>query len=204
MLYATRIAELFRRRPFARILGVEKELGSVEEGKRANLVERWRLLSENADLRRRLGENLGQMIGNSKAMRDLDHRTLGIAIEQDVGLGIEEKRCDVVLEWSPAAALVVDEPRRPRADHDVAGLEVAVQEEPRFRGEQVRHQAMEVGLETLLAEGDVGQLEEDGVPLIGALAELGAAAKASVITAWNGAKMTPVSAGEPGYVTLST
>src|SRR5947207_6678833 len=47
---------------------------------------------------------------------------------REVGLGVEEQRSEVVLQGACTAALVVDEIRLAVAQHDVARLEVTVEE----------------------------------------------------------------------------
>ena len=78
----------------------------------------------------------------------------------DVRLGVVEQRRDVVLGGAPPAALVVDEPRLAAAQHDVPGLKVAVEEVAGVRREQMPHEPVEVVLQALLVERNVGELEE--------------------------------------------
>src|SRR6266851_6655169 len=49
-------------------------------------------------------------------------------VGRQVGLGIVQKRSDVVLQSALAAALIVDEEGIAIAQQDVAGLEVAIEE----------------------------------------------------------------------------
>ncbi len=77
-----------------------------------------------------------------------------------VGFAVVEERGDVVLESAFAAALVVEEERLAVANHDVAGLEVAVEKVVAGGGEKKTCEAAKVVFEGLFVEGDAGETEE--------------------------------------------
>jgi hypothetical protein len=79
---------------------------------------------------------------------------------RDRRLGIVEEGRHVVVDRSLPATLVIDEVRLALAQHDVAGLEVTVEEVVRVGLEQEPGQRAEILLQPLLVEGDVGQLQE--------------------------------------------
>jgi hypothetical protein len=81
-------------------------------------------------------------------------------VVRDRRLRVVEQRRDVVLRRAAPAALVVDEVRLVIDQHDVARLEVAVQEVARVRAQQEVRERLEVVLEPLLVERDVRQLQE--------------------------------------------
>jgi len=78
----------------------------------------------------------------------------------EIGFGIVEERGDVILESAFAAALVVDEKGIAIAEHDVAGLEVAIEEIVAWGGEEEFGKAAEIVFECLLVEGNAGEAEE--------------------------------------------
>ncbi len=78
----------------------------------------------------------------------------------EVGLGVVEERRHVVLEGSPPASLVVDEPGLSVPQHDVARLEIPVEEVVRTGFQEKVDESLEVPLQGRLAEGHVSQLEE--------------------------------------------
>jgi len=69
-----------------------------------------------------------------------------------IGLGIVQKRGDVILQRSLAPALVIEEIRLSVAEHDVARLEIAVEEEIARCREQEFREPAEVIFQRLLAE----------------------------------------------------
>src|SRR5581483_1263926 len=74
-----------------------------------------------------------------------------------IGLGIVQKRGYVVLERALAAALIIQEIRLSVAQHDVARLEIAVEEEVAGRREQEFREPAEVVFQRLLAERNAGE-----------------------------------------------
>ena len=74
-----------------------------------------------------------------------------------IGFGVVEERSDVVLQSAFAAALVIDEIRLAVAKHDVAGLEVAVEEIIARGAEEKIGEAAEIVFESLLVERDAGK-----------------------------------------------
>ena len=64
------------------------------------------------------------------------------------------------MEGAFAASLVVDEERIAVAEHDVAGLEVAIKKIIAWGGEEKFGEAAEVVFESLFVEGDAGEAEE--------------------------------------------
>ena len=81
--------------------------------------------------------NVGVVVVHEGVAVEVDEsrEPLEIVVEQllaqfgrQVGLGIKQKRGDVVLQCAFAAALIVDEPGTGVAQHDVARLEIAIEE----------------------------------------------------------------------------
>src|SRR5579863_4100126 len=81
-------------------------------------------------------------------------------IGREIGFGVVEERGDIVLEGAFAAALVVDEIRLAVAEHDVAGLEVAVEKIIARGAEKKIGEAAEVVFERVLVERDAGEAEK--------------------------------------------
>src|SRR5256885_1856634 len=79
---------------------------------------------------------------------------------REVGLCVEEERGQVVLECAFATALIVEKIRFAVAKHDVAGLEVAVEEKIAFGTEKKLGEAFEIVFERLFVEWDAGEAEE--------------------------------------------
>src|SRR5712664_4311035 len=77
-----------------------------------------------------------------------------------VGLGIVQERSDVILQSAFAAALVIHKKGIAVAQHDVAGLEVAVEKVIARGGQEEFGQAAEIVFQGLLIEGDAGEAEE--------------------------------------------
>ena len=73
-----------------------------------------------------------------------------------IGFGVVEERGDIVLKSAFAATLIVDEIRLAIAEHDVAGLKVAIEKIVTRCAEQKVSEAREIVFESLLAEGDAG------------------------------------------------
>src|SRR5713101_228379 len=81
-------------------------------------------------------------------------------IGREVGLGVVQERSDVILESAFAAALVVDKKGITVAQHDVAGLEVAVEKIIARRTEKKFGETSEIFLKGMFVEGDAGEAEE--------------------------------------------
>src|SRR5258706_8439379 len=81
-------------------------------------------------------------------------------IGREVGLGVVQKRSDVVLQSAFAAALVVDEKGIAVAQHDVAGLEVAVEKIIARGTEKKFGETSEVFFKGMFVEGDAGEAEK--------------------------------------------
>src|SRR5207302_3923558 len=78
-------------------------------------------------------------------------------VGREIGFGVIQKRCDVVLQSAFAAALIVDEKRIAGAQENVAGLEVAIQKVIARSAEKEFGEAAEVVFEGLLIEGNSGE-----------------------------------------------
>src|SRR5260370_3020497 len=81
-------------------------------------------------------------------------------IGREVGLGVVQERSDVILQSAFAAALVVDKKGITVAQHDVAGLEVAVEKIIARSTEKKFGETSEVFLKGLFVERDAGEAEE--------------------------------------------
>jgi hypothetical protein len=77
-----------------------------------------------------------------------------------ISFGVIEEGGDVVLQGAFAAALVVDEIRLAIAEHDVAGLEVAVEKIIARGAEQKIGEAIEIVFERMLVERDASEAKE--------------------------------------------
>src|SRR5438445_3372333 len=81
-------------------------------------------------------------------------------IGREVSLGVIQERSDVILQGAFAAALVVDKKGIAVAQHDVAGLKVAV-EKIIARGTKKKFgETSEIFLKGTFVEGDAGEAEE--------------------------------------------
>src|SRR5258708_1083396 len=94
-------------------------------------------------------------------------KTVEIVIEEllaqigrEVGLGVVQERSDVVLQSAFAAALIVDKKGIAIAQHDVAGLEVAVEKIIARGTEKEFGEAAEIVFEGQFVEGDASEAEE--------------------------------------------
>src|ERR1019366_3350528 len=80
---------------------------------------------------------------------------------RQVGFGIVQKRSNVVLQRAFAAALVVEEKGpvlvQDSAQHNVAGLEIAIEEIVAVGAQQEFRQAAEIVFQRLLVEGNAGK-----------------------------------------------
>ena len=81
-------------------------------------------------------------------------------VGREIGFGVVEERGDVVLQSAFAAALVVDEIGLAVAEHDVAGLEVAVEKIIARGAEKKIGEAVEIVFERMLVEGDSSEAEK--------------------------------------------
>src|SRR5580693_2440747 len=108
-------------------------------------------------------ENVGVVILEEGFAIELDEtgEAVEIVIEKllakfggQVGFGVVEERGDVVLQSAFAAALIVDKKRIAVAEHDVAGLEVAVEEIIARGAEEEIGEAAEIVFDGLLVEGN--------------------------------------------------
>ena len=78
----------------------------------------------------------------------------------EIGLGVVEERGDVVLEGAFAAALVIDEIGLAVAEHDVAGLEVAIEKKVARGAEKKIGEAAEIVFEGVFVERNAGETEK--------------------------------------------
>src|SRR6266481_8327493 len=85
-------------------------------------------------------------------------------IRGQVGLGVIQKRSNIVLQRTFAAALIVEEKGlvfvQNFAQHDVAGLEVAIEKIVAAGAQQEFRQAAEIVFQRLLVEWNAGEPEE--------------------------------------------
>src|SRR5437899_1404877 len=81
-------------------------------------------------------------------------------IGREVSLGVIQERSDVILQGAFATALVVDKKGITVAQHDVAGLEVAVEKIIARGTEKKFGETSEVFLKGMFVEGDAGEAEE--------------------------------------------
>src|ERR1019366_4009941 len=100
-------------------------------------------------------------------------------LRRQVGLGIEQKRSDIVLQRASAAALVIQEKWIAAAQHDIARLEIAIEKVIARGTQQEFSQAAEIVFQRLFVERNVGQpkkivLEIIQVPGDGLAIETGA------------------------------
>src|SRR5271169_5659263 len=81
-------------------------------------------------------------------------------VGREIGFGVVEKRGDVVLEGTLAAALIVDEIGLAVAEHDVAGLKIAVEKIIARCAEKKIGEAAEIVFERVLVERNAGEAEK--------------------------------------------
>ena len=96
-------------------------------------------------------------------------------IGREVGLGVEEKRGDVVLQGAFAAALIVNEIGQAAAQHDVARLKIAIEEIIGRGPKEEIGEAVEIGFQGAFVKGNAGepqkivfavvQVPGDGLPI---------------------------------------
>ncbi len=79
---------------------------------------------------------------------------------RDVGFGIIQQRCDVILRGAFSAALIVNKIDRILVDHDISGLEIPEHKIIAVGGKQVTYQRIEIILQFLLIERYVQQFEK--------------------------------------------
>src|SRR5262249_8205736 len=83
---------------------------------------------------------------------DVEVEELLAQFGREIGLGVVEERGDVVLQRAFSAALVIEEEGIRVAQHDVARLKIAIEEEVVVGAEQELGEATEVVFEGLLVE----------------------------------------------------
>jgi len=81
-------------------------------------------------------------------------------VGREIGFGVIQKRCDVVLQSAFAAALIVDEKRIAGTQENVAGLEVTVEEIIARSTEKEFGEAAEIVFEGLFVEWNTGQAKK--------------------------------------------
>src|ERR1700722_511762 len=81
-------------------------------------------------------------------------------LRRQVGLGIEQKRGDVILQRALAAALVVDKKGLAIAQHNISGLKVAIQKVVAIRAHQEIGQTPEIVLQRLFVKRDAGEAQK--------------------------------------------
>ena len=91
---------------------------------------------------------------------DIKIKQLLAQLRRQIGLGIVQKGSDVVLQRPFASALIIQEKRLTVAQHDVAGLKIAVQEIVAIRAQQESRQAVEIVFQCLLVERNPGQAQK--------------------------------------------
>ena len=74
--------------------------------------------------------------------------------------GLPDEGGEVVVDWATAAALVVDEAGLSILEHNIPGLEIAVEEGLRGHGEEVGLEPFEIGLQLQFVEFRPDELEE--------------------------------------------
>ena len=79
---------------------------------------------------------------------------------RQIGLGVVQKRSDVVLQRAFAAALVIQKKWIAVAQHDVARLEIAIEKVIAIGAQQEFRQAAEIVFQRLFVEGDAGEPEK--------------------------------------------
>src|SRR5205807_8379053 len=91
--------------------------------------------------------------------RDEIRKPCEICVEQllaqrgrQIGLGIEQKRSDVVLQRALTSALVIDKPGTGVAEHDIARLKISIEEVFAAGAQQELGQTTEIVLQGLFVE----------------------------------------------------
>ena len=79
---------------------------------------------------------------------------------RQISLGVVQERSNVVLQRALAAALIVEEEWLAVTQHDVAGLEIAIQKVIVLGAQQEFRQAAEIVFQRLLVERNAGQPKE--------------------------------------------
>ena len=105
-------------------------------------------------------ERLPAKGGMLAGRRDVVFQEFVPDLPRDVGPGILQERRHVVLKRALPPALVVDVMGASLMPHDVAGLEVAVQEEMGIRFQKERREPLEIVFEVLFVEVDRHKLQE--------------------------------------------
>ena len=110
--------------------------------------------------------NVGVVVLHEHFAIELDEtgQRVEIVIEQllaqlrrQIGLGVVEKRRDVVLQRAFAAALIIQKKWLAVAQHDVARLEIAIEKIIAVGAQQELRQAAEIVFQRLLVEGNAGE-----------------------------------------------
>src|SRR5467141_1128088 len=113
--------------------------------------------------------NIGVVVAQEDfpVQRDKAGKPVEIVIKQQlahvgrqVGLGIVQKRGDIVLQSAFAAALIIHKKGIAVAQQDVGGLEVAVEKVIARSAQQKFREAAKIVLQGLFVEGDAGETEE--------------------------------------------
>jgi hypothetical protein len=81
-------------------------------------------------------------------------------VGREIGFGVVEERGDVVLQGAFAAALVIHEVGLAIAEHNVAGLKIAVKKKIARCAEKKIGEAAEIVFERVLVERDAGEAEK--------------------------------------------
>src|SRR5712692_7223576 len=79
---------------------------------------------------------------------------------RQIGLGIVQKRSDIVLQRAFAAALIIQEKWLAVSQHDVARLEITIEEVIAVGAQQELNQAAEIVFQLLFVEGDASELKK--------------------------------------------
>ena len=77
-----------------------------------------------------------------------------------IGFGVVEERGDVVLQSAFAATLIVDKKRLAIAEHDIAGLKIAIQKIIARGAEKKIGETAEIVFESAFVEGNAGEAEK--------------------------------------------
>jgi hypothetical protein len=81
-------------------------------------------------------------------------------LRREIGFCVEEERSEIVLKRAFATALIVKKMGLALLQHNVAGLEVAVEEEVAVGGEKKPGEAFEIVFERLFVETDASEAEK--------------------------------------------
>src|SRR5258708_15927098 len=95
--------------------------------------------------------------GEPRKLLDVEIEQLLAQLRRQVGFGIVEQGSDVVLKRPLPPTLIVEKKRLPANEHDVAGLEIAVEEIVAVGAQQEICQALEIVFKRLLVERNSGE-----------------------------------------------